>query len=142
MKEIKTETTIYNIEYEAADGTRFTNKEACIKYDQTVAGVLRGYLKEMSLVVATEEELLHTGSCETTLFTVVPKTQTDIDHIKQFAFACGCGDRSFMSLLTSDVINKVVLVYVGIDNDWVYVDTLDRLVERITDNKCHVKWLE
>ena len=47
-----------------------------------------------------------------------------------------------MSLLTSDVINKVVLVYVGIDNDWVYVDTLDRLVERITDNKCHVKWLE
>ena len=59
MKEIKTERTVYDISYEAVDGTSFTNKEECEKYDNSALGVLRGKVKEFAVNKPVDEwELL------------------------------------------------------------------------------------
>jgi len=47
MKTIEEKRTVYDIMYEAVDGTTFRSQEECVKYEESARGILRAKLKKL-----------------------------------------------------------------------------------------------
>ena len=83
MKEIKTERTVYDIHYEAVDGTIFYNKEECEKYDDTARAVLRAKLKKLIVKEGDEYLFFGVGCKDSLVYAVKMETEDDMNAIKQ-----------------------------------------------------------
>lgn len=83
MKEVIKERVQKYTVYEAVDGTQFTFKEDCEKYDNSAKGVLRGKLK--ALIVNDEYTGwdLMGGNDDNTIIAVKIPTEADIDIVLQ-----------------------------------------------------------
>lgn len=127
--EVKTFKTVYV----AADGKQFNESEVCVKYEDSLACVLRSQLKEMSLAVGNEYSILGTGDEEHDLYVVVPKDTADILKIKQLLYAMGNKTRA--EELKDTEIGKVLLIIFNCDDDYAWWMSLDQMVSRITDGK-------
>lgn len=131
-KQIENITKTYTTVYVAADGKEFYDKEACSTYDKSFACAMKSYLRDMSIrETSNEEDLFYTGSCENEVFIVVPKTQEDILHIKQFAIGLGTSEERVSKWIDNNDIDSVILVTVGYNDDWVYVSRLNTIIKNI-----------
>ena len=131
-KQIENITKTYTTVYVAADGKEFDDEEACSTYDKSFACAMKSYLRDMSIrETSTEEDLFYTGSCENEVFIVVPKTQKDILHIKQFAIGLGTSEERVDKWIDDGDIDTVILVTVGYNNDWVYISRLNTIIKNI-----------
>lgn len=83
MKEVKTERSVYDIHYEAIDGTIFYNKEECEKYDQTAEAVLRQRFNGMIVKEGTEYSLFGMGNDDATVYAIRMETEADATTMKQ-----------------------------------------------------------
>lgn len=86
MKEIKIENTVYTTQYEAIDGTRFTSKEECEKYDNTARAILKEKFRKLVIDEGTEETFFICGSDENTAYAVKIASEEDADVVLQLYF--------------------------------------------------------
>lgn len=83
MKEIKKEVSHTVTTYEAVDGTPFTNKEECEKYEQTAKCVLQQRYKPLVVKTVTEYDIFACGS-EDCVVDIIKLTEAkDIDTVIQ-----------------------------------------------------------
>ena len=85
MKEIKKERTVttYDIYYKATDGTEFTDREECKRYEESAKGVLKARLKEIILYSLVETELFNTGSDDYIVHGVKMQSKEHADTVLQ-----------------------------------------------------------
>lgn len=121
------------VEYEANDGTVFYDASECDKYEKTCVCAIKARLRQIAIKVDTEDCLLD-GSCETTMFVIQPKTDTDIFVIQQ---ALSLNNSNNAECVSGDDIGRVLLVGFTYD-DYVFVMKLDEIVSNITDGKWSV----
>ena len=87
MKEIKEERKVFDIKYEAIDGTIFYNKEECETYEKSAKAVIRAKFKKLVLAEHNEYSLFKVGNDEDIVYVVkMPKIQ-DADTVKQLYMA-------------------------------------------------------
>lgn len=83
MKEIKKEKIEYVTVYQAIDGTEFSSKEECLKYDNTAEAVLLSRYKKMIVLEGTEENIFKFGSYDNIINFIKVENDKDIDTVIQ-----------------------------------------------------------
>ena len=83
MKEIQKETKQYVTVYEAVDGTEFTSKEECKKYEESAQCVLMTKYSKLVIKSDTEWELFGVGSDESIVDVVRLNNEHDVNMILQ-----------------------------------------------------------
>lgn len=83
MKEIQKETKQYVTVYEAVDGTEFTSKEECKKYEESAQCVLMAKYSKLVTKSDTEWELFGVGSNESIVDVVRLNDEQDVNMILQ-----------------------------------------------------------
>ncbi len=132
MKEKKIENVSYTTVYVAADGTEFNTKEDCAKYERTYACALKSRLMAMSINENSEEDMFSRGSCDNSVIVVVPRSEKDIDTIKQYAIGLGCTEEQVSIGISDADINMPVTITTGYDHEWCYIQTVSSLIDDIT----------
>ena len=88
MKEITKEHTKvekYTV-YQAVDGTEFTQKEECVKYENSALGVLRGKIKRLTVCEPQDAWTLMGGYDGHKVIAVKPQIEADADTILQWYY--------------------------------------------------------
>lgn len=83
MKEITITKTWNEVIYQAIDGTKFTSKDECIKYDNTARAVIMSEYNELIISRTNEYELLGMGNSDAGIDVVGVKTYRDRQVIKK-----------------------------------------------------------
>lgn len=83
MKEVKEERKVFDTLYEAVDGTKFTSKEECQKYEESAKGVLKARFMKLVEYSDIESNIFSSGSDETTLYGVRLEEEKDKDVVLQ-----------------------------------------------------------
>ena len=146
MKEFKEETKRevidVNTYYEAIDGTKFTSKEECAKYENTVCCVLMARVK--SFAIATEEEQsinpFDEGG-ENQYIMLLPQKQEDIDTLNQLYVLPRSGV-SKEPYFTKEHIGKLILMgYRTYDDglEWSWFNEMDKVICTMTGGKYELK---
>ena len=149
MKEIKEETkrevVDVNIYYEAVDGTKFTNKEECVKYEDTVCCVLMARAK--AFAIATEEEQsinpFDDGS-EANYIMLLPQKQEDIDTINHL-YVLPRKAASAEPYFTKEHIGKPILMGYRTYEDgleWSWFFDMQKTIDTMTAGKFELKLKE
>ena len=144
-KEVKREVVDVNTYYEAIDGTRFINKEECVKYEDTVCCVLIARAK--SFAIATEEEQsinpFDEGG-ENQYIMLLPQKQEDIDTLNQLYVLPRSGV-SKEPYFTKEHIGKLILMgFRTYDNglEWSWFNEMDKVINTMTGGKYELKLKE
>lgn len=83
MKEITITKTWNEVIYQAIDGTKFTSKDECIKYDNTAKAVIMSEYNELIISRTNEYELLGMGNSDTRIDVVSVKNYEDAQVVKK-----------------------------------------------------------
>ena len=144
-EEIKKEVVDVNIYYEAIDGTKFTNKEECVKYEDTVCCVLIARAK--SFTIATEEEQpinpFDDGG-ESNYMMLLPQKQEDIDILNQL-YVLPRKAASAELYFTKEHIEKPILMgYRTYENnlEWSWFNDMQKVINVMTNGKFELKLKE
>ena len=133
MKEKKIKNITYSTVYVANDGTEFDTKVDCAKYERTYACALKSHLIAMAINENSEEDMFARGSCDSSVIVVIPRSEKDIDTIKQYAIGLGCTEYQVSSQISDADINMPVTITTGYDNEWCYIQSVSTLVDHITN---------
>lgn len=138
MKEIKKTRTIEEVTgYEAFDGTEFTTKEECEKYENSAIGVVTKELEKLFIderfVECQIYEHFGYGSEEFEYAIVDIKNDDDLRIINQYYELQSKGNIKSESLISRDYIGKRVMITLGYtyDREYTYPNpmTEDKLIE-------------
>jgi len=137
MKAITTEKVVKEIiGYEAADGTRFATEGECKKYEESYKYILKQRFMELVVGLTTEYGLFGVGNDDVDLYVLTPKTQKDIDYIRQYV---GTIDHYAPAKITDDLIGDELVIGIGYD-EWVSVyGTVETLHKGITAGIAYAK---
>lgn len=83
MKEVTKETITVTTEYHAVDGTVFTSKEECTRYEESARGVLKARLKRITVNDQYSHYDLMAGGDDTKIIAVRIKDKSDADMVLQ-----------------------------------------------------------
>lgn len=120
--------------YEAVDGTFFTSKEECRKYEESAEEVVRARYDKLLLGQATEMELYDIG-CEDTMYDIIRiESEEDLFNANMLAEFTELGSMK----IDPKYIGKTLIVYRGqpcYDENYFYpVGTIDEVLNRIRKN--------
>lgn len=145
MKQIEIENVTKVTKYEAIDGTVFSFKEDCIRYEESAKCVLLSKYKKLVVKEVVEDTLYKTGSDENNLDIVSLKEEKDIDVVMQLFYYY---NNSQYSLKRGEEVREIcvkafkeddlLIIYRGYsseDNFWVR-STVNDLVSHI-QNTCY-----
>ena len=83
MKQIEVEKIIKESKYEAIDGTLFSNKDECVKYENSAKVVLLAKYNKLVVKSDTEYNIFHCGSDDCYVDLVKVNNTEDIKNIMQ-----------------------------------------------------------
>lgn len=83
MKEIRTERKVFDIHYEAIDGTEFIFKEECEKYDKSAKAVLRSKFRQLVVKAGNEYTFFDVGNDESVVYAIKMVSEADVTTVKQ-----------------------------------------------------------
>lgn len=147
----RTKTEYYHV-YEASDGTEFTNRDECLKYEESAKCVLLTKYDQMDIVDTCEEGVFTVG-CEDNSYDIVKvDTEKDAELIMQITLLyqnylqnekySEIRDRKWNMIKSciGDVDNRLIVYrgYCG-DDDFNPVTTYKDLIEEIHKNCFPVK---
>ena len=140
MKEVKTERTVYGTMYEAVDGTKFTSKEQCEKYE-SVALVIRNKLKELIVNDQYNCWTLLGGEEENKVIAVKMETEEDKDTILQNYYLdqpwilkddnTTCRERLLICVEQAYREQDVILFGLNRENELYLIDTRNNIIDRL-----------
>lgn len=117
--------------YVAADGTEFKDMAACQKYEQSYICAIMSKIKAITIKESSEYGLFKMGCDEDTCYVVIPKTPQDITNILQMHSAVN-NTNNPTDYITDGDINKVLILTVSYDGDWMSIKRLDDVINHIT----------
>jgi len=136
MKEVTKEKVQKYTVYEALDGTQFSDKAECEKYEQSAKGVIRARIAKLTVGKANEWDLL-AGSDEHEIIGIKMQTGRDIEYVKQF-FMMECSwYEEVKTREIFDVIEKaydnddIVLFGINCDGDYYWVNSRQNIVDNL-----------
>ena len=83
-EEIKREVVDIHTYYEAIDGSKFTNADACKEYEDTAKCVIKSKVNKLKVGEAADAWDLMGGMDEHEVVALKPTNQTELDNLKQF----------------------------------------------------------
>lgn len=86
MKTVEIEQITKVLKYEAVDGTIFSTKEECVRYEESAKCVLFGKYKGLVVKETTEEALYKAGSDEYKVEIVKINEEKDVDAVMQLYY--------------------------------------------------------
>ena len=143
MKEIKKERTITDTYYEAVDGTQFSSKEECQKYENTAKAVLREKFKKLIIEESTEYDFFSAGSDENTVYAVKMETEGDMDTVLQLYYSDNpyvlreednCKkykERAYNLVNTAFTENDILFVGENYEGDIYLISTRGNIIENL-----------
>ena len=144
-EEIKKEVVDVHTYYEAVDGTKFINKEECVKYEDTVCCVLMARAK--AFAIATEEEHsinpFNEGD-DNNYIMLLPQKQEDIDTLNQL-YVLPREGVSAVPCFTKEHIGKPILMgYRTYENnlEWSWFHDMQKAIDVMTGGKFELKLKE
>lgn len=82
IKQEKVQKSYYDV-YVANDGTEFSDRDECKKYEESALGVMMAKIKPLIIEDISEEGIIGFGNCDDTIWVMKPQTQNDVDCIMQ-----------------------------------------------------------
>lgn len=142
MKEVYVEEVKKVFKYEAIDGTLFSNKEECIKYENSAKVAVKALYKKLIIKSIAETELFSVGSDDNTLELVKVKTQEDIKILLQMYYIYSSSNEASLDRITKLATkaietNDILIIGRGYDEEcfWV-IDTKQDLINTF-NNICN-----
>lgn len=128
MKEITKERVVKEVVcYEANDGTRFSDRDECRKYENSALNVVKVRFKKLVIGITNECCLMDTGCEDGDWYIVEIKNRDDVNTIAMYGSLIGYhGD-----IVTDDDIGKEVIIGTYGDDDIWRAGTLDEIIDRI-----------
>lgn len=136
MKEVvKEEVQKYTV-YEALDGTQFSDRAECQKYEESAKGVIRARIAKLTVGKENEWNLL-AGSDDHEVIGIKMQTDRDVEYVKQF-FMMECswyGEVRTKEIF--DVIEKaydnndIVLFGINCDEEYYWINALQNIVNNL-----------
>lgn len=128
MKELKRTVTTESVwGYEANDGTVFTSKEECEKYEQSASCVIRQHAKDILFREWKCESLFRDYGYDDHIKVWFIKDENTLSIVNQYLRSMD----PYASLVTPDYIGLRVAVVVG--SDWCYSSVLGSYDEILSD---------
>lgn len=139
-KEIKREIVDIHTSYEAADGTIFTDKKECEKYENSAAAMLLAKLVECEVARQMDTDWFD-DSGDNEYRTVLPTTQEHIDTLNQLFFIYNGRDKHEQKFSKKDIGRFVLVGYRLYKDalDWVWFYKFDYMVEQMTGGKYKIE---
>jgi hypothetical protein len=139
-EEIRREVVDTHIYYEAIDGTRFTNKEECEKYDNSAIAVLMAKTLKFTARELDASTIEWLDTCDEHGYrTLLPTTAEDIDVLNQLWFSFeGSNRKDEEAKFSIDDLNHVILMgYRQYESnmDWVWFYKMEDVVNDLTNGK-------
>ena len=136
MKEVIEKVEREIVKYEAADGTRFSDKKECQIYEESAAVMLLTKLMECEVARQFDHDWFD-GSEDNEYRTLIPKTQEHIDALNQLWFIFGGKGTDKPKFSKEDIGTFILLGYRYMENnmDWVWFYKFDYMVEKMTGGK-------
>lgn len=143
MKQIEIENVTKVIKYEAIDGTVFSTKEECTRYEESAKCVLFSRYKSLVVKETTEEALYKAGSDEYNIDVVRINEEKDIDTVMQLYYyynnyksAIEQGEKIKEACLKALLEKDYLIIYRGYydeDNFWIR-GTVGELITHIKES--------
>lgn len=140
MKEIKQAITSYKTIYEAIDGTQFSDKNECEKYEASAAGVLMTRLQKYctekynafdmfgssdeSAIIGVNVENQHVADMIKQLYYIENKYLLNPDNQKR---------KDAIDTIIDNTIGKMLLIEMNIDNDWFIIDSRENIIDKLNN---------
>lgn len=137
MKQISKECTKKYTEnyWEATDGTIFSTREECEKYENSAVFVLLNRLNNFIIAKDVDDSWIDGGG-DNDYNTLCPKTQEDIDTLNQIWKMFGGASRSDDALkFSKDNIGQLILMGIRFDGsqvDWCWFENLSEIITNIS----------
>jgi hypothetical protein len=133
MKEVVKEVIKRETIWEASDGTQFTSKEECQKYENTAKCVIRTRYSSLIVKSLREEDLLINGCYDNIIDVIKLDDSSDINTVLAMCKLYGYDEEETVCkrALKSD---SYILINRGYDNDsfWI-MGTIDDILQKISD---------
>lgn len=141
MKEVQKEISQHVTVYEAIDGTEFTSKEQCKKYEESAKCVLMAKYTKLVVKSCSEYDLLHTGSEDDTVNIVKLNNESDINTIL-LLIALHCPNAAKNTewlqerekrLVDAYNTNSLIVIGRGYEEDCFYISfTFNEIIKNLT----------
>lgn len=136
MKEVTKEKVQKYTVYEALDGTQFSDKTECQKYEESAKGVIRARIT--NLIVGKENEWnLLAGCDEHEVVGIKMQTGRDIEYVKQF-FMMECSwygevrTKEIFDVMEEAYDNDdIVLFGINCDGDYYWINSRQNIVNNL-----------
>ena len=138
MKEVTKEKVQKYTVYEALDGTQFSDRAECEKYEQSAKGVIRARVAK--LIVGKENEWnLLAGCDEHEVVGIKMQTGRDVEYVKQFLMIeCSWYNNSPVERdKIFDIMEKaydnddIVLFGINCDGDYYFINCRQTIVDNL-----------
>jgi len=133
MKEVVKEVIKRETIWEASDGTQFTSKEECQKYENTAGCVIRTRYSSLIVKSLREEDLLINGCYDKIIDVIKLDDSSDINTVLAMCKLHGYNENEAVckKALKND---SYILINRGYDNDnfWI-MGTIDDILQEISD---------
>lgn len=149
MKEIKEEVKSYITKYEAVDGTIFSDKAECQKYENSALAVLNSKYKKLVIKSISEYNLFNTGTDEDLLDVVKINNDSDKNVILQmWALYNSYQAKDTKVMLEKEAIcdkamieDDVILIYRSYDGDCfgfssTFKDRINNIINNVKPDVC------
>lgn len=136
MKEVTKEKIQKYTVYEALDGTQFSDRAECEKYEQSAKGVIRARIAKLTVGKANEWNLL-AGCDEHEVVGIKMQTDRDIEYVKQF-FMMECSwygevrTKEIFDVMEEAYDNDdIVLFGINCDGDYYWINSRQNIVNNL-----------
>lgn len=138
-EEIKREIVDTHIHYEAVDGTIFTDREECQKYEESAVGVLLGKTAAFTVAHDSDGNAINPfdDGDDNNYKLLLPQSQKDIDVLNQL-YIMPRGNTSKEIWFKEEHIGKLILMGYRIYDknlDWTWFHELDKVIDTMTAGK-------
>ena len=140
-EEIKREITDIHISYEAFDGTKFNNKEECIKYEDTAICVLKAKLKSLIVTEEFNSWEIMGGYEDNTIFGLNLSTPDDADALKRWLLL----DRAYLNkeeykerkdklfAKIDSAIGDIFIMGINCEDEWYIINSRKNIINNLNN---------
>ena len=141
MKKLEKDLITKYTVFQAVDGTEFSQKEECEKYEESALGVLRGKIKKLTVCEPQDAWTLMGGYDDHQVIAVKPQTETDVDTILQWYYLEHSyilnDSRKAMRKRLEEVITKayknkdVILFGINCEKEYYFINSRQNIINNL-----------
>lgn len=140
MKEVQKEKVQHYTVYQAVDGTEFSNREECEKYESSARGVVLNRFSKLVIDDTHNEYSLFGGDEEHNVYAVTLNEEKDKDTVLQLFFLDQPhmqGSDSKWMIAMKELVERayvqkeILLMETNCDGEFYFVDTVESIIKKL-----------